>query len=222
MKGRSVLASNFARHHATRGGIRRPRPARRRMPHVHEREKRTTGALRIRARPRAESLRRQVCMHEWTRSRCTECDPIPVAARRARRVRSRPYPSQTTNVHDPLSSLTHTAFPTVHRSRLTTPQVNLGCRCSQSCEHRHVGAGPNRTGVEHVMYRHTIGIDRQGRACGCDFDRMPRLPLRTCGSPGSHVADRLSVDLAGRPIAIRDHCFGCTSGQRSSGGGALG
>ena len=28
-------------------------------------------------------------------------------------------------------------------------------------------------------------------------------------------------DLAGNPIAVRDHCYGCTAGQGSSCGGAL-
>ena len=76
--------------------------------------------------------------------------------------------------------------------------------------------------VRHVMCRHTISIDWQGNAYDCDFNQMLGLPLRTGGSPRTHVTDLLSVDLAERPIAIRDHCFGCTAGQGSSCGGALG
>jgi len=35
------------------------------------------------------------------------------------------------------------------------------------------------------------------------------------------LADLIGRDLAGNPIAVKDHCFGCTAGQGSSCGGAL-
>ena len=38
-----------------------------------------------------------------------------------------------------------TDFPTIHRDRTQTLQVNLGYRCNQTCLHCHVNAGPNRT-----------------------------------------------------------------------------
>ncbi len=38
-------------------------------------------------------------------------------------------------------------FPSVHRSRLTTLQANLGYVCNQTCFHCHVNAGPNRREV---------------------------------------------------------------------------
>ena len=75
--------------------------------------------------------------------------------------------------------------------------------------------------VEHVMCRHTVSIDWQGHAYDCDFNQMLGLPIRLDGSPRVHVRDLVSADLEGRPIAIRDHCFGCTAGQGSSCGGAL-
>ncbi|MGA8880667.1 MAG: DUF3641 domain-containing protein, partial [Azonexus sp.] len=31
----------------------------------------------------------------------------------------------------------------------------------------------------------------------------------------------MDLDLAGRPIRVADHCYGCTAGQGSSCGGAL-
>ena len=75
--------------------------------------------------------------------------------------------------------------------------------------------------VEHVMCRHTVSIDWQGHAYDCDFNQMLGLPMRLDGSPRPHVKDLVSVDVEGRPVAIRDHCFGCTAGQGSSCGGAL-
>jgi len=35
------------------------------------------------------------------------------------------------------------------------------------------------------------------------------------------LAGRDPVELEGNPIAVKDHCFGCTAGQGSSCGGAL-
>jgi radical SAM/Cys-rich protein len=75
--------------------------------------------------------------------------------------------------------------------------------------------------VEHVMCRHTVSIDWQGYAYDCDFNQMLGLPMRLNGSPRTHVTDLMSADIDRRPIAIRDHCFGCTAGQGSSCGGAL-
>ena len=75
--------------------------------------------------------------------------------------------------------------------------------------------------VENVMCRATVSIDWQGYAYDCDFNQMLGLPMRLNGSPRTHLADLLGVDIEGRPIAIRDHCFGCTAGQGSSCGGAL-
>ena len=75
--------------------------------------------------------------------------------------------------------------------------------------------------VEHVMCRNTVSIDWQGYAYDCDFNQMLGLPMRLNGSPRTHVRDLVSAGIDGRPIAIRDHCFGCTAGQGSSCGGAL-
>ena len=78
-----------------------------------------------------------------------------------------------------------------------------------------------QSNVEHVMCRHTVSIDWQGFAYDCDFNQMLGLPMRLNGVPRVHVTDLVSLDIQGRPIAIRDHCFGCTAGQGSSCGGAL-
>ncbi len=36
-------------------------------------------------------------------------------------------------------------FPAIRRGKLETLQINVGYRCTQSCVHCHVNAGPNRT-----------------------------------------------------------------------------
>jgi hypothetical protein len=51
---------------------------------------------------------------------------------------------------------------------------------------------------------------------------MLGLPLHIAGKPRVKVADLLNEHLDGNPIVVRDHCFGCTAGQGSSCGGALG
>jgi len=35
------------------------------------------------------------------------------------------------------------------------------------------------------------------------------------------LRDLIDADLEGNPIAVLDHCYGCTAGQGSSCGGAL-
>ena len=74
--------------------------------------------------------------------------------------------------------------------------------------------------LEAVMCRSLISVDWQGYVYDCDFNQMLKLPLREGGKP-LHLAE-LDIDsLPGRPIAVADHCFGCTAGQGSSCGGAL-
>lgn len=36
-----------------------------------------------------------------------------------------------------------------------------------------------------------------------------------------HLVDLPAADLDKQPIAVADHCFGCTAGRDSSAGGAL-
>ena len=117
-------------------------------------------------------------------------------------------------MHDPLPLLTNTTFPPMRRSRLATLQVNLGYLCNQSCVHCHVNAGPKRTEQMTARTANQYAYD-------CDFNQVLGLPMRLNGSPRTHLADLLGADIEGRPIAIRDHCFGCTAGQGSSCGGAL-
>jgi radical SAM/Cys-rich protein len=72
-----------------------------------------------------------------------------------------------------------------------------------------------------VMCRNLISVDWQGYVYDCDFNQMLGLPLRIAGRPRVKLAGLIGRDLAGNPIAVKDHCFGCTAGQGSSCGGAL-
>jgi radical SAM/Cys-rich protein len=73
--------------------------------------------------------------------------------------------------------------------------------------------------LEAVMCRTLISVDWQGYVYDCDFNQMLDLPL--AGLPKTQLSQLIGRDLAGKPIAVRDHCYGCTAGQGSSCGGAL-
>ena len=75
--------------------------------------------------------------------------------------------------------------------------------------------------LDHVMCRNLISIDWQGFVYDCDFNQMLDLPLAHGGRPRVHLSDLLDADLAGNPIRVAGHCYGCTAGQGSSCGGAL-
>jgi radical SAM/Cys-rich protein len=76
--------------------------------------------------------------------------------------------------------------------------------------------------LEQVMCRTLLSVDWQGYVYDCDFNQMLELPARLGGRRRTRLADLVGKDLAGRPIVVADHCFGCTAGQGSSCGGALG
>ena len=75
--------------------------------------------------------------------------------------------------------------------------------------------------LDGVMCRTLLSVDWQGYVYDCDFNQMLELPARFGGRPRTRLADLVGKDLAGRPIVVADHCFGCTAGQGSSCGGAL-
>ncbi len=74
---------------------------------------------------------------------------------------------------------------------------------------------------ENLMCRTTVSVDYQGDLYDCDFNQMLGMPMRLKEVPRAHLRDLLGQDPAGRPVAIADHCYGCTAGQGSSCGGAL-
>jgi radical SAM/Cys-rich protein len=73
-----------------------------------------------------------------------------------------------------------------------------------------------------VMCRNLLSISWDGYVYDCDFNQMLDLPLGLNGRPRTHIKDLLGADLNGNPIQVADHCYGCTAGQGSSCGGALG
>ena len=75
--------------------------------------------------------------------------------------------------------------------------------------------------LDTVMCRNLMSIDYLGYIYDCDFNQMLKMPLLVNGKSKTHLSELLETDLAGNPIAIGEHCFGCTAGQGSSCGGAL-
>ena len=75
--------------------------------------------------------------------------------------------------------------------------------------------------LDGVMCRTLVSVDWQGYVYDCDFNQMLGLTLAYRGKSRVHVRDLLDAELGGNPIAVRDHCYGCTAGQGSSCGGAL-
>ncbi len=75
--------------------------------------------------------------------------------------------------------------------------------------------------LDGVMCRSLVSIDWRGHVHDCDFNQMLGLPLSLPGRPVAKLADLIGCDLDGLPIAVADHCFGCTAGQGSSCGGAI-
>jgi radical SAM/Cys-rich protein len=79
--------------------------------------------------------------------------------------------------------------------------------------------------LDGVMCRDLISVDWQGYLYDCDFNQMLGLTLGAADAqhPRPHLRDLLAEpgSWSGRPIAIADHCYGCTAGQGSSCGGAL-
>ncbi len=75
--------------------------------------------------------------------------------------------------------------------------------------------------LETVMCRNLISVDWRGYVYDCDFNQMLDLPLQHERRTHTHVRDLMGAKLNGTPIAVADHCYGCTAGQGSSCGGAL-
>ena len=76
--------------------------------------------------------------------------------------------------------------------------------------------------LESVMCRTLLSVDWRGYVYDCDFNQMLDLPLVWKNRPRTHLRELTGADLEHHPIVVKDHCFGCTAGQGSSCGGALG
>ena len=79
----------------------------------------------------------------------------------------------------------------------------------------------NPAALNNVMCRSLISIDWQGYVYDCDFNQMLSVPLGAVQQPRVHIKNLSEVNLTGKPITVKDHCYGCTAGQGSSCGGAL-
>ena len=76
--------------------------------------------------------------------------------------------------------------------------------------------------LPHVMCRSLVSVDWQGYLYDCDFNQQ--LGLAITAPPGGrlHVSRASAAALEDQAIRVADHCYGCTAGQGSSCGGALG
>jgi radical SAM/Cys-rich protein len=75
--------------------------------------------------------------------------------------------------------------------------------------------------LDGVMCRSLLSVDYRGYVYDCDFNQMLDLPMTRGGRERVHLSQLLDDDVAGNPIRVAGHCFGCTAGQGSSCGGAL-
>ncbi|HET6654747.1 MAG TPA: arsenosugar biosynthesis radical SAM (seleno)protein ArsS [Gammaproteobacteria bacterium] len=75
--------------------------------------------------------------------------------------------------------------------------------------------------LDNVMCRNLISVDWQGYVHDCDFNQMLGMPFGGRAKPRTHLSELIGEDLTNLPIAVADHCYGCTAGQGSSCGGAL-
>jgi radical SAM/Cys-rich protein len=75
--------------------------------------------------------------------------------------------------------------------------------------------------LDTVMCRNLISVDWRGYVYDCDFNQMLDLPLKRGKRQRVRLADLADDDIAGYPVRVAGHCYGCTAGQGSSCGGAL-
>ena len=95
--------------------------------------------------------------------------------------------------------------------------------------------------LETLMCLNTLSVDWQGYLYDCDFNQMLNMPIDLVQkentpsvadakngqtiiareSSRTHLSDLMGDDLVGNPVAVGEHCYGCTAGQGSSCGGAL-
>ncbi len=106
-----------------------------------------------------------------------------------------------------LPLLEQTDFPSIHRAKLETLQVNLGYLCNQSCKHCHVDAGPNR---KEQMQRNTVDdlvdflqqsnikiLDLTGGAP--EMNKNFRYLVTAAREQGVHVIDRCNLTILNEP-----------------------
>ena len=72
--------------------------------------------------------------------------------------------------------------------------------------------------LEGVMCKSLLSVDWQGYVYDCDFNQRLELPITGRATQLSQLLEHM---LEGLPIAVADHCYGCTAGQGSSCTGVL-
>lgn len=75
--------------------------------------------------------------------------------------------------------------------------------------------------LDGVMCRTLLSVDWQGWLYDCDFNQQLGLAIAD-GGRRLHISEATTAALEQRPIRVAEHCYGCTAGQGSSCGGALG
>lgn len=100
-----------------------------------------------------------------------------------------------------------TDFPSIHRRRLDTLQVNMGYKCNQACLHCHVNAGPTRTEMmaretvfEVMAFLESSGI-RTLDVTGGAPELNPHFRTLVVGARdlGVHVMDRCNLTVLEEP-----------------------
>ena len=71
------------------------------------------------------------------------------------------------------------------------------------------------------MCRDTLSVSWKGEVYDCDFNQMLQLQLQDEAGTKLDLWDVGPSTLAGRSIALGNHCYGCTAGAGSSCGGTL-
>jgi len=77
-----------------------------------------------------------------------------------------------------------------------------------------LSAAFNPATLDGIMCRHLVNVGWDGTLFDCDFNQV--LGHKTASDVPRHIDDFDFAALAGRAIAVDDHCFGCTAGQGSS------
>lgn len=72
--------------------------------------------------------------------------------------------------------------------------------------------------LDQVMCRSLLSVDWRGYVYDCDFNQMLGMPL---AGRRTHLRQLLEDMPESLPIAVADHCYGCTAGQGSSCTGVL-
>ncbi len=76
----------------------------------------------------------------------------------------------------------------------------------------------NPATVEGLMCRNTLSVSWDGYIYDCDFNQMLDIKVET---PANHIDHFDFEALNNRPIALNQHCYGCTAGAGSSCGGEV-